>query len=146
MKEATEEQMKEATRETGTIEVEHLYAHPPSAVWRVLTDPELHARWWAAGDVRPIVGHRFELDMGKWGLQPCEVLAVEPERLLRYRFAIGSLDTIITWRLEPEGDGARLKLTQEGFDLDSPLARQALAGMKPGWPQVLAGMERVLRA
>jgi len=63
-------------KEQGTIEVEHLYAHPPSAVWKALTDPALHARWWGAGDVRPIVGHRFELDMGKWGMQPCEVLAV----------------------------------------------------------------------
>jgi len=133
-------------KEQGTIEVEHLYAHPPSAVWKALTDPALHARWWGAGDVRPIVGHRFELDMGKWGLQPCEVLAVETERLLRYRFSVGRLDTIITWRLSPEGDGTRLQLTHEGFDLDSPLSRQAFDGMKPGWPHVLAGMERVLRA
>jgi uncharacterized protein YndB with AHSA1/START domain len=91
----------------AVIKLDHLYAHAPSAVWRALTDPELHARWWAAGDVRPIVGHRFDLDMGPWGKQPCEVLAVEPERLLRYRFASGTLDTIITWRLAPEGTGTR---------------------------------------
>jgi uncharacterized protein YndB with AHSA1/START domain len=131
-------------KEQGTIEVEHVYAQPPSAVWKALTDPELHARWWAAGDVRPIVGHRFELDMGKWGMQRCEVIAVETERLFRYRFAIGSLDTIITWRLLPEGTGTRLKLSHEGFDLDSPMGRQALEGMKPGWPKVLAAIERVL--
>ena len=47
-----------------TIEVEHLYSQSTSAVWRALTDPELIARWWAPGDVRPVVGHRFELDMG----------------------------------------------------------------------------------
>jgi len=41
-------------KQANGIEVEHVYAHPPSAVWKVLTDPELHARWWAAGDVRPI--------------------------------------------------------------------------------------------
>ncbi|MBV9772529.1 MAG: SRPBCC domain-containing protein [Gemmatimonadetes bacterium] len=126
------------------IEVEHFYAHPPAALWRALTDPELHARWWAAGDVRPVVGHRFELDMGPWGMQPCEVLEVEPERLLRYRFATGSLDTLITWRLLPEEGGTRLRLTQEGFDLDSPLGRRALEGMRPGWPKVLARLEAVL--
>jgi len=32
--------------------------------------------------VRQIVGHRFDLDIGKWGKQPCAVLEVEPERLL----------------------------------------------------------------
>jgi uncharacterized protein YndB with AHSA1/START domain len=126
------------------INLERYYAHPPAAVWRALTDPELHVRWWAAGDVRPVVGHRFELDMGAWGKQPCEVLEVEEERLLKYRFATGTLDTIISWRLRPEGSGTRLELTQEGFDLASPMGRQALAGMKPGWPKVLDRLEGVL--
>jgi uncharacterized protein YndB with AHSA1/START domain len=126
------------------IQLDHLYAHPPAAVWKALTDPALHARWWAPGDVRAVVGHRFELDMGAWGKQPCEVLAVEPERLLRYRFATTSLDTIITWRLVPEGAGTRLQLTHEGFDLSSPMGKQALEGMKPGWPKVLARLAEVI--
>jgi uncharacterized protein YndB with AHSA1/START domain len=58
--------------------------------------------------------------------------------------ASGTLDTIITWRLVPEEGGTRLELVQEGFDLDSPLGRQALAGMKPGWPKVLDRLENVL--
>ncbi|ACL67243.1 Activator of Hsp90 ATPase 1 family protein [Anaeromyxobacter dehalogenans 2CP-1] len=126
------------------IHLEHFYAHAPAAVWRALTDPQLHARWWAAGDVRPVVGHRFDLDMGPFGKQPCEVLEVQPERLLRYRFASGTLDTIITWRLTPEGTGTRLTLTHEGFDLDSPLGRRAFEGMKPGWPAVLARLGALL--
>jgi uncharacterized protein YndB with AHSA1/START domain len=131
----------------AVVHVEHLYAaHAPAAVWRALTDPALHARWWVAGDIRPIVGHRFELDMGKWGKQACEVLEVQPERRLKYRFAIGTLDTTITWELVPEGQGTRLLLTHEGFDLDSPLSRQALEGMKPGWPGVLARLEAVVEA
>jgi uncharacterized protein YndB with AHSA1/START domain len=129
---------------TTAIELEHFYRRPPSAVWKALTDPELHARWWAAGDVRPVVGHRFDLDMGPWGKQPCEVLEVEPERLLKYRFASGTLDTTITWRLIPERDGTRLQLRHEGFDPDSPLAKQAFEGMKAGWPNVLRRMEAVL--
>lgn len=128
----------------AVIQVEHFYAHAPSEVWKVLTDPALHARWWAAGDVRPIVGHRFDLDMGRWGKQACEVLEVKHERVLKYRFAAGVLDTIITWRLTPEGSGTRLELTHEGFNLDSPMGRQALEGMKPGWPKVLARLEAVL--
>ncbi|MCE9572462.1 MAG: SRPBCC domain-containing protein [Deltaproteobacteria bacterium] len=126
------------------ILLDHLYAHPPAAVWRALTDPALHARWWAAGDIQPIVGHRFELDMGKWGKQPCEVIAVEPERLLCYRFATGQLDTTITWRLAPEGAGTRLTLEHAGFDLSSPMGRSALEGMKPGWPKLLVRLGDVL--
>ena len=129
-----------------TIEVEHLYSQPPAAVWKALTDPALIARWWAAGDVRPVVGHRFELDMGQWGMQPCEVVEVQPERLLKYRFSVGRLETIITWRLTPEGAGTRLTLIHEGFNLDTPMGRQALEGMKPGWPRVLENLDAALRA
>jgi uncharacterized protein YndB with AHSA1/START domain len=126
------------------IELDHFYACEPSVLWRALTDPELHAQWWAAGNVKAVVGHRFELDMGSWGKQPCEVLAVEPERLLQYRFATGSLDTTITWRLTPEAGGTRLTLIHAGFDLDSPLGRTALEGMGKGWPGLLRRLATVL--
>ena len=116
----------------------------PEKVFNALTDPVLHAQWWAPGDVRPIVGHKFELDMGKWGRQPCEVLEVEPERLLKYLFATGVLDTIITWRLTPEGSGTRLTLIHEGFNLDTPMGRQAYEGMKSGWPNVLTRLATAL--
>ncbi|MGW5423689.1 SRPBCC family protein [Streptomyces sp. NPDC003943] len=125
------------TPESDTIRLARFLPHPPAAVWAALTDPELHARWWAAGDVKAVVGHRFTLDMGNFGSQPCEVTEAVPERLLAYRFAEGSLDTTITWRLEPEGTGTRLFLTHAGFDLDSPLGRQAFEGMGHGWPHVL---------
>jgi uncharacterized protein YndB with AHSA1/START domain len=119
------------------IELEQYYDHPASAIWRALTEPELHAKWWAPGDVRAVVGHSFTLDMGRWGKQPCKVLEVEPERLFRYTFAEGSLDTTITWELVAQGEGTLLKLTHEGFDLDSPMAKAAFEGMKDGWPSVL---------
>ncbi|MNL12455.1 hypothetical protein D3C87_1333220 [compost metagenome] len=126
------------------IRLDHVYPHPPAALWKALTTPELHAKWWAAGDVRPVVGHRFELDMGAWGKQPCEVLEVIPEQRLQYRFAAGMLDTIITWQLAPEGSGTRLTLIHEGFNLDSPMGRTAFEGMQPGWPKVLARLETIL--
>ena len=94
--------------------------------------------------MRPVVGHRFDLDMGAWGKRPCEVVAVEPQRLLSYRFATGSLDTTLTWRLTPEGSGTRLTLTHQGFDLDSPMGRQALEGMRKGWPGILERLARLL--
>ncbi|MFG2818952.1 SRPBCC domain-containing protein [Kitasatospora sp. NPDC048365] len=125
------------TEPRTTIELDRFLPHPPAKVWHALTDPRTHARWWAAGDIRAEVGHRFTLDMGPWGEQPCEVLAVEPERLLRYSFAEDTLDTTLTWRLVPEGTGTRLLLEHAGFDLDSPLGRSALDGMGHGWPHVL---------
>ena len=121
-----------------TIACDQYVDHPPAAVWRTITEPELLAKWWAPGDIEPEPGRRFELDMGPWGRQACRVVAVEPERLLSYTFGEGSLDTTITWRLDPEGTGTRVLLEHQGFDLDSPIGRQAHDGMGTGWPSVLA--------
>lgn len=128
----------------GVIHLEHRYAHSPALLWRALTEPALLARWWVAGDLRPVVGHHFDLDMGPWGKQPCEVVAVEVERLLQYRFAVGTLDTVLTWRLQPEGTGTLLTVTHEGFDLSSAMGKRAFEGMKPGWPGILAKLEGAL--
>jgi uncharacterized protein YndB with AHSA1/START domain len=102
--------------------------------------------WWAAGDVRAVVGHRFTLDMGQWGLQPCEVLAAEHGKLLSYSFAQDTLNTTITWRLSIEDGGTRLSLEHKGFDLDSPLGKTAFHGMSNGWPAVLDRLEKGLPA
>lgn len=130
--------------EPGLIQLTQFIPYPPAKVWAALTDPVLHARWWAAGDVRPVIGHRFTLDMGPWGQQPCEVLAVDHEKLLSYSFAPGTLNTTITWRLQAEGEGTRLSLEHKGFDLDSPLGKTAFQGMGGGWSKVLARIEPVL--
>jgi uncharacterized protein YndB with AHSA1/START domain len=125
------------------IYLEHFYPQAPASVWRALTTPELHARWWAPGNVRAVVGHKFDLDMGQWGKQPCEVLEVEPERLFKYRFAIGTLDTVVTWKLAAEGSGTRLWFSQEGFNLETPAGRMAIEGMGKGWPGILGRLEGV---
>jgi uncharacterized protein YndB with AHSA1/START domain len=131
--------------ERGFIQLEQFIEHPPARVWEALTNPTIHAQWWAAGDVRPVLGHRFTLDMGQWGQQPCEVVAVEPERLLSYSFAPGTLDTTITWRLEPHGSGTLLSLEHKGFDLDSPIGKSAFNGMGSGWPKVLVRISTALQ-
>jgi uncharacterized protein YndB with AHSA1/START domain len=128
----------------STIECDQYLAQPPAVVWKALTDPELLARWWVAGDIKPVVGHRFTLDMGAWGSQPGEVTAVDPERLLAYTFAEGSQDTTITWRLVAEGAGTRLFLQHSGFDLESPMGKQAYERMGGGWPAILRRIDRAL--
>lgn len=127
-----------------TIDVDQFLTHSPQTVWRALTEPQLLARWWAPGDIAPVVGHSFTLDMGRFGQQPCTVTRVDPVRLIAFTFAEGSLDSVLTWTLEPEGTGTRLFLSHSGLDIDSPLGRQAYTGMGSGWPGVLAGMEATL--
>ena len=35
----------------AVIRLDEHIPHTPARVWAALTDPEIHARWWAAGDV-----------------------------------------------------------------------------------------------
>jgi uncharacterized protein YndB with AHSA1/START domain len=126
-----------------SIEIDQFIARTPAKVWRALTEPEWLARWWATGDIKPVVGHRFTLDMGPWGPQECEVLEVDPERLLRYTFAEESLGSTLTFRLEPEGDGTRLFFEHAGLDPDTPAGQNALRNMGAGWPRVLARLAEI---
>src|SRR3954468_21068676 len=63
--------------ERGVIQLTRLLPRAPECVWKALTDPKLHARWWA-GNVHPLVGHQFTLDMHSRGLR-CRV----PQRTRR---------------------------------------------------------------
>lgn len=128
----------------NAIRLERSFPHPSAAVWAALTTPDLLARWWAPGDIAPIVGHRFTMDMGSWGQQQCEVLAVEPGSSITFLFSEGNLDTTITWRLESVDEGTVLHFEHAGFRLDTPMGRQALEGMGNGWPGLLSRIDGVL--
>lgn len=132
--------------EPAAIRVTKTLPFPAAEVWRVLTEPELHAKWWANGDVQPIVGHRFTLHMGPWGAQQCEVTAVEPLRLFSYIFSQGAMNTPITFRLEPEANGTRVSFEQSGFDLELPPLKTAFDGMSAGWPRLIEKIGVVLAA
>ncbi|MCB9780780.1 MAG: SRPBCC domain-containing protein [Alphaproteobacteria bacterium] len=118
------------TAQTATIRVERLFPHPPATVWRALTEPELLARWWAPGDITPVVGHRFTLDMRGFGPQPCEVLEVVPAERFVYRFGPG---WTLTWTLHAQDGGTLLRLAHGDFDLSDPRARFAFENMGKGW-------------
>jgi uncharacterized protein YndB with AHSA1/START domain len=98
---------------------------PPDLVWRALTEPELVARWLGATDVEARIGRRFTVEPAA-GKPPvdCEVIEVEPERLLSYRWREGgegraaALDTVVTWVLDATPDGGtRLRLVHDGFPI-----------------------------
>ncbi|MEV7605117.1 SRPBCC domain-containing protein [Paenarthrobacter sp. NPDC089322] len=128
----------------NAVRLERTFPHSPEAVWAALTTPDLLARWWAAGDIAPVVGHRFTMDMGGWGQQQCEVLAVEPGTSIKFLFAEGALDTTITWTLEATENGTTLHFEHAGFNLDTPMGQQAFNGMGNGWPGLLARIDQVL--
>jgi uncharacterized protein YndB with AHSA1/START domain len=118
---------------TASITFDTYLDHAPDRVWRALTDPDKMRRWFMDSDFKPELGHRFALDMGRWGTTRCEVLALEPRTLLKISWQNPPLDTTVTWRLVPEGAGTHLHFEHAGFDLDDPRQRGAYDGMSGGW-------------
>ncbi|MHA5050355.1 SRPBCC family protein [Streptomyces sp. SD15] len=128
-----------------TIRVDQFLPHPPAKVWRALTEPELLARWQMPGseNFRLDVGHTYTLtsvprpNTRFSGTVEVRILAYEPERMLRVRWAdadpANPADWTITWTLKLEGRGTRLFLVHEGFDPDDPAQMMARKIMDGGW-------------
>jgi len=65
-------------RRIGVIEVDQFISAPPSRVWQALTDPELHSKWWAEGDIAEALEHEFHLQMPGFGSIPCKLVESRP--------------------------------------------------------------------
>lgn len=143
--------------DSATIRMDEFYPHPPAAVWRALTEPELIARWLMPVEgFQPMVGQDFTLNetpmlsTGFIGTMAAKVLAVEPEKLLRISWRDvaelmpGALT--VTWRLEPEGTGTRVFLEQEGFDPTSLEQQRSRDIMRVGWAHIQRQFGEVVAA
>jgi uncharacterized protein YndB with AHSA1/START domain len=137
--------MSEASTETRSVIVERELPHPPEKIWRALTQPHLIEEWLMKNDFRPTVGHRFnlrrtpkpDLDI----VVDCEVLVVEPNRILSYTWAAFDLVGVVTWTLTPTRMGTRLRMEQSGFRPDQ---KRAYGGARGGWRRIVAALDEVL--
>jgi uncharacterized protein YndB with AHSA1/START domain len=138
-----------------SIHVERFLPHPPDRVWRVLTTPELMARWLMPNDFVPRIGHRFTLravpigPVDFSGVVACEVLDLRPPKRLsiswRDAHDLDSLNSTVTWTLQPEGRGTRLLLEHRGFDPDNATHQLSRRIMNGGWrSHVLRRLNTVL--
>ena len=133
------------------------FEQPADIVWRAMTDSEWLAVWFFPNDIRPVVGHKFTIwgrPIERWdGEFKCEVLAVEPEKLLKFRWYGGHeelkafgryMDTTVTWTLSalPNG-GTHLDFRHEGFDT-APGADACFEVMTKGSESVLRSLTRRL--
>ena len=62
------------------------YQYISRQVWERISTPDGIARWWGPGDIAPMLGHEFTMDMGKWGKVPCRVIEVVPFEKFAYTF------------------------------------------------------------
>jgi uncharacterized protein YndB with AHSA1/START domain len=129
------------------IRTDQFLPYPPTRVWKALTDPDLLARWLMPNDFKLAVGHQFTFKnfpipaVKFGGTVYCEVLDFEVERRLRIswvdRGEENGLNSTVTWRLEPEGNGTHLLLEHDGFDPNHPLQQLGYQMMSQGWRRIV---------
>jgi uncharacterized protein YndB with AHSA1/START domain len=132
--------MTNAAIEALSVVVEREFPFPPEKIWRALTQPHLIEEWLMKNDFTPAVGHRFKLS-ADWGAVDCQVLAMQPNKSLSYRWDAHGLESVVTWTLTPTSAGTRLRMEQLGFRPDQ---QQAYQGAKYGWPRFFTALEQLL--
>ncbi|GAA6619596.1 SRPBCC domain-containing protein [Scytonema sp. NUACC26] len=98
------------------LKKEIFYPHPPEKVWQVLTNRRTLAAWLMENDFEPRVGHKFQFqDSTLPGISEtidCEVLELDEPNRLSYTWQdkFMSRPSIVTWILEPQEGGTKLRL------------------------------------
>ncbi|HEX7727268.1 MAG TPA: SRPBCC domain-containing protein [Rhizomicrobium sp.] len=135
--------------DTLSVVIEREFSHQPEKIWRALTQPHLIAEWLMKNDFAPAVGHRFNFRENYLpnGKLDCEVLTVEPNKLLSYTWGSTSdnpafaVQNVVTFTLTPTATGTHLRVEQAGF---RPEQQQAYQGAKYGWPRFLDKLDETL--
>lgn len=137
--------MTQSTEPTRTLVLERDFRHPPAKLWRALTETPLLARWLMPNDFEPTVGKSFQFQSNpapQWdGIIDCEVLVVEDQKRLSYRWSALGLDSVVLWTLTPIDGGTHLRMEHSGFRADQ---KAAYGGANYGWNRFLTNLEQIL--
>ncbi len=130
---------------TRSLVIEKELPHPPEKIWRALTQSPLIKEWLMDNDLKPVVGHRFNFratPMPNWnGIIDSEVLVVEPNKKLSYRWNSLGLESVVAWTLVATSGGTLVRMVQSGFRPDQEAAYK---GANYGWQKFIGGLEQVL--
>ena len=138
---------------THTIRKEMPLPQPRKQVWQAIANSTALAEWMYPNDFEPRVGHQFTFrvpgnpKVGFDGLVVhCEVLECEPPSRQMFSWSVGGpvVDTQVSFRLEPDGDGTRLFFEHAGFDLSQAGGEQAFKGAQYGWAKMLEQLSGVV--
>lgn len=122
------------------LRFEAVYPHPMERVWRAITDSKAIAEWLMPNNFEPRLGHKFMFTSkpgpGWDGKSYCEVIELDPPRVLAYTWKGGPIDTVLRITLEPVPEGTRLRLEHTGFRGVKALMVSAIMGR--GWKGIVS--------
>lgn len=139
--------------EPATLTIERLLPGPVERVWSYLTDGDLRRQWLAAGAMEQMVGAPVELvwrndeltdppgerpeGFGDEHRMTCEVLAIDPRRLLSISW--GNTGGV-TFTLEEKGDEVLLTIVHKRVEDPS-----VLLNVSAGWHSHIDVLEAKMR-
>ena len=145
------------------IEKEIVIKAPRSRVWRAIVDRGEFGTWFKvalpAGTFSPGENVKGQITYPGYEhlVMDMEIVDVEPERRLSYRWHPGAPEpnadyssepkTLVTFTLEDVDGGTKLTLVESGFD-QLPLHRRdaAYRSNEPGWAEQMQNIERHVTA
>jgi uncharacterized protein YndB with AHSA1/START domain len=139
---------------TQIIQHQFFYAHSVETVWAYLTSSELMAQWLMKNDFEPEVGRDFQFKTGPIasldfdGIFYCRVLDIDPLKKLSYSWNSGpgsgkiTLESVVTWQLEPRENGTQVFLDHRGFAQKENL--DFYNGLLHGWVEKLHNIDKLL--
>ncbi len=130
---------------TRTLVIERELPHRVEKVWRALTQGQLIKEWLMDNDFEPVVGHRFNFrskPVPNWdGVIESEVLVIEPNKKLSYRWNALGLESVVVWTLVATEGGTLVRMEHSGFPADQEAAYR---GANYGWQAFIGKLERVV--
>jgi uncharacterized protein YndB with AHSA1/START domain len=136
-----------------TIQREIRFPQPRERVWQAIAQSAALAEWMFPNDFEPRVGHEFTFKVPPNpkvnfdGLTVnCEVLECEPPKLLAFSWSVAGPvgNSRVSFELDPDGDGTRLRFEHSGFDVSLPMGEQAFKGAEFGWTKMLGQLSTVV--
>ncbi|MFC5373131.1 SRPBCC family protein [Brevundimonas faecalis] len=135
------------TEDGWELRFERRLRHSPERVWKALTTPEGLKCWLAEAVIEPRPGGRMDLNFRQPATegfpdtpdrreQHNQVLVYAP--FTRFEHTFGDPDSVVSWRLEPDGDGVHLTLVHR---VPSRWARGGVSDTLSGWHHHMEGLD-----
>jgi len=116
---------------------------PVARVWKALTDVDQMRQWYFdLKEFKPEVGFEFEFVVEHEGNSYhhlCRVTEAIPQKRIAYRWRYKGEpgDSLVTFKLAPDGDKTRLKLTHTGIETFPKTPAYARKNFEAGWTAII---------